>query len=51
MLLFTVLILQSLYNLSDSAVEFQILDCYSFSRFLSLHAASKVSDATTIWLF
>ena len=25
--------------------------CYSFSRFLGLHVASKVADATTIWLF
>ncbi|MBU1455760.1 MAG: transposase [Proteobacteria bacterium] len=45
------LILQSLYNLSDEALEFQILDRYSFSRFLGLHAASKVPDATTIWHF
>ena len=50
-LLFKALILQSLYNLSDQALEFQILDRYSFSRFLGLHAASKVPDATTIWLF
>ena len=50
-LLFKALILQSLYNLSDQALEFQILDRYSFSRFLGLHAASKVPDATTFWLF
>jgi IS5 family transposase len=50
-LLFKILILQSLYNLSDEALEFQILDRYSFSRFLGLHAASKVPDATTIWRF
>lgn len=50
-LLFKILILQSLYNLSDEAMEFQILDRYSFSRFLGLHAASKVPDATTIWRF
>ena len=50
-LLFKILILQSLYNLSDEAIEFQILDRYSFSRFLGLHAASKVPDATTIWRF
>jgi len=30
---------------------FKILDRYSFSRFLGLHAASKVPDATTIWRF
>ena len=50
-LLFKILILQSLYNLSDEGLEFQILDRYSFSRFLGLHAASKVPDATTIWRF
>ena len=50
-LLFKVLILQSLYNLADEALEFQILDRYSFSRFLGIHAASKVPDATTIWRF
>ena len=50
-LLFKILILQSLYNLADEAMEYQILDRYSFSRFLGLHAASKVPDATTIWQF
>lgn len=50
-LLFKILILQSLYNLSDEGLEFQILDRYSFSRFLGLHAADKVPDATTIWRF
>ena len=48
---FKTLILQSLYRLSDEALEFQILDHYSFSRFLGLHAASKVPDCTTIWRF
>ena len=50
-LLFKILILQSLYNLSDEGLEFQILDRYSFSRFLGIHAADKVPDATTIWRF
>ena len=50
-LLFKILILQSLYNLSDEGLEFQILDRYSFSRFLGLHAASKIPDATTSWRF
>ncbi len=50
-LLFKILILQSLYNLADEAMEYQILDRYSFSRFLGLHAANKVPDATTIWRF
>ena len=47
-LLFKILVL---YNLSDESLEYQILDRYSFSRFLGLHAASKVPDCTTIWRF
>ncbi len=50
-MMFKILILQSLYNLSDEAMEFQILDRYSFSRFLGIHEGSKVPDATTIWRF
>ena len=50
-LLFKILILQSLYNLSDEVTEFQILDRHSFGRFLGLHISSKVPDATTLWLF
>jgi len=50
-LLFKILILQSLYNLSDDATEFQILDRHSFARFLGLHICQKVPDATTIWRF
>ena len=50
-LLFKILIIQSLYNLSDDATEYQILDRHSFCRFLGLHIGSKVPDATTIWRF
>ena len=50
-LLFKILVLQSLYNLSDDATEYQILDRHSFCRFLRLHIGSKVPDATTIWRF
>ncbi|RUM38721.1 MAG: IS5 family transposase [Desulfobulbus sp.] len=49
--LFKALIIQSLYNLSDDATEFQILDRISFGRFLGLHLGSKVPDATTLWRF
>jgi Transposase and inactivated derivatives, IS5 family len=44
-------ILQSLYNLSDDATEFQILDRHSFGRFLGLHISQKVPDATIIRRF
>jgi IS5 family transposase len=50
-LLFKILIIQSLYNLSDDATEYQILDRHSFCRFLGLHLGSKIPDATTIWRF
>ena len=50
-LMFKVLILQSLYNLSDDAIEFQIRDRLSFMRFLNLTLGDVVPDAKTIWLF
>ncbi len=50
-LMFKVLVLQRLYNLSDDAVEYQIKDRLSFMRFLGLDFASRVPDAKTIWLF
>ncbi len=50
-MLFKCLILQSLYNLSDEALEFQILDRLSFTRFLGIGIGEKVPDATTIWRF
>ena len=50
-LMFKVLVLQSLYSLSDEATEFMIRDRLSFMRFLGLGMKDRVPDATTIWLF
>jgi transposase, IS5 family len=50
-LMFKVLILQTLYTLSDDATEFQIRDRFSFMRFLGLELQDAVPDAKTIWLF
>jgi len=50
-LMFKVLIIQALYNLSDEKLEFQILDRYSFSRFLGIREGDKVPDSTTIFRF
>jgi transposase, IS5 family len=50
-LMFKILVLQSLYNLSDDAMEYQINDRLSFMRFLQLSLGAKVPDAKTIWLF
>jgi IS5 family transposase len=49
--MFKILVLQSLYNLSDDAVEYQIRDRLSFMRFLGLGISDRVPDAKTIWLF
>ena len=50
-LMFKVLVLQALYNLSDDQAEFQIGDRLSFKRFLGLGLADKAPDAKPIWLF
>lgn len=50
-LLFKVLVLQALYNLSDEQTEYQILDRLSFMRFLGLELHDDVPDSRTIWLF
>jgi IS5 family transposase len=50
-LMFKILVLQALYNLSDDQAEFVIQDRLSFLRFLGLSLSEKVPDAKTIWLF
>jgi|SRR5271157_65253 len=50
-LMFKVLVLQALYNLSDEQTEYQILDRTSFLRFLALELHDDVPDARTIWAF
>lgn len=50
-LMFKVLVLQHLYNLSDDEMEYQLRDRYSFCRFLGLSPEGKIPDAKTIWLF
>lgn len=50
-LMFKILILQSMYNLSDDSVEYQVRDRLSFMRFLDLSLTSRVPDAKTVWLF
>lgn len=49
--MFKVLILQTLYNLADAQVEYQIRDRLSFARFLGLGIEDEVPDATTVWRF
>ena len=50
-LMFKILILQRLYNLSDAQMQYQILDRLSFQRFLGQGLYATVPDEKTIWLF
>ncbi len=50
-LMFRMLVLQSLYNLSDEQVEYQVGDRLSFTRFLRLGIEDRIPDGTTLWLF
>ena len=51
LMLFKALLIQSLYNLSDDQLEYQIVDRASFKRFLGLKKSDKVPDSKTFWAF
>src|SRR3979409_871119 len=48
---FRMLVLQALHNLSDEQAEYQVRDRLSFTRFLRLGIEDGIPDATTLWLF
>jgi len=50
-MMFKILILQKLYNISDDRTEYQIKDRLSFQRYLGLSLSDTVPDAKTIWNF
>lgn len=50
-LMFRILVLQTLYTLSDDQTEYQVRDRLSFMRFAGLALHDPVPDAKTIWLF
>jgi IS5 family transposase len=50
-LMFKMLILQSLYNLADGQLEYQVRDRISFMAFLGLGPGDAVPDEKTVWLF
>jgi IS5 family transposase len=50
-LMFRVLVLQTLYTLSDDQTEYQIRDRLGFMRFVGLALHDAVPDAKTIWLY
>jgi IS5 family transposase len=51
LIMFKMLVLQQLYNISDEDLEYQVNDRLSFMKFLGLTLANSVPDATTVWLF
>ncbi len=51
LMLFKALLIQSLYNLSDEQLEYQILDRSSFRQFLGLKKSDRVPDSRTFWHF
>jgi len=50
-LMFKILILQQLYNMSDRNTEYQIADRSSFRSFLKIKSTREVPDEKTIWIF
>jgi transposase, IS5 family len=50
-MMFKVLVIQTVNTLSDERTEYLINDRLSFMRFLGLGLSDRVPDARTIWLF
>jgi IS5 family transposase len=50
-MMFKILVLQSLYNVADDQAEYQINDRLTWKRFLGLTLSEKSPDAKTIWEF
>ena len=49
--LIRLLVVQQLYNLSDEALEYQVLDRSSFQRFAGLEKSRRIPDAKTVWVW
>ena len=50
LVMFRMLVLQSLYNLSDEQIEYQVWDRATFTRFVGLGLEDSIPDGTTLWL-
>jgi IS5 family transposase len=50
-MMFKILILQKIYNISDDQTEYQINDRLSFQRFIGIQLYNTVPDSKTIWHF
>ena len=51
LILFKMLVLQQLFNLSDQELEFQVNDRRSFEEFVDLGVMNSIPDATTVAFF
>ena len=51
LILFKMLVLQQLFNLSDDETEFQVNDRRSFEEFVGLGVMNDIPDATTLAFF
>jgi len=51
LLMFKILVIKRLYNLSHDQTEYQINDRISFMRFLGMVIGDRIPDAKTIWLY
>ena len=51
LMMFQIMILQHMYNLSDDQTYFQLIDWFSFRRFNGVDAEDTTPDEKTIWLF
>ena len=49
--MFKMLVMQSLYNLSDDQTEYQLRNCLPFQRFLGLDPEATVPDVQTLRFF
>jgi IS5 family transposase len=50
-MMFKILILQHLHNLSDAQTQYQLVDRFSFRRFIGIGTEDTIPDEKTIWLF
>ena len=50
-LMLRLLVLQQMVNLSDDALEYQVLDRASFQCFVGLQKSSQIPDAKTLWVW
>ena len=48
LILFKMMVLQQLFNLSDEELEFQVNDRRSFEDFVGLGVMNSIPDATTV---